>query len=261
MAGAKWIKFYPDMFNTSRRLKDIESLKKGDTFVVIWVKLLLLAGDVNDGGAIYITSKKPYTTKQLSDEFRKKEKDVSEALDLFEERGMIERDESGFIYIPSWEMYQDEDKLTVLREKNRIAQQRARERRKNGVLSRDASRDCHMTNGDKSRDCHAIEEEGRDRYHSYNHSLGRAPAPAREDAMTIEEKRRKELKYLRDDLGRGLVMLSDEQFEKICEELSLDEIHKYIPIVADEEEKGHHYTNKTHFQAIMEMVRKDRKAR
>lgn len=53
-------------------------------------------------------------------------------------------------------------------------------------------------------------------------------------------------------------MMSDEQFEQLCEELSYDELHKYIGIVADQEANGHRYTGKTHYQAIVEMVKKDR---
>lgn len=66
-------------------------------------------------------------------------------------------------------------------------------------------------------------------------------------------------KYLGGELGRGLVLLSTEQFNKICDELSYDEIHKYIGIVADCEENGQHYTKKTHYQAIMEMAQADRR--
>lgn len=65
--------------------------------------------------------------------------------------------------------------------------------------------------------------------------------------------------YLGGTLGRGRVLLSGEQFDKLCDELSRDELEKYIGVVADCEESGKHYTNKTHYQAIMEMARADRR--
>ena len=37
------------------------------------------------------------------------------------------------------------------------------------------------------------------------------------------------------------------------------ELEKYIGVIADCEESGKHYTNKTHYQAIIDMAREDRR--
>ena len=59
-------------------------------------------------------------------------------------------------------------------------------------------------------------------------------------------------------LGRGLVMLSEVQVNKLLDLLSLDEFNYYVGVIADAEEKGMHYRKKTHFQAILDMAEQDR---
>ena len=67
----------------------------------------------------------------------------------------------------------------------------------------------------------------------------------------------KKVKTLQGNLGGGVVMLSDEQIDKLLEVLSLEEFEKYVGIVRDCEQKGRHY-RKPHYQAILEMAQKDR---
>ena len=53
-------------------------------------------------------------------------------------------------------------------------------------------------------------------------------------------------------------MLSAEQQDDLLDKLSLDEFNKYVAIVADCERKGKRFKKKTHYQAILDMVAKDR---
>ena len=68
------------------------------------------------------------------------------------------------------------------------------------------------------------------------------------------------MRYLGGTLGKGVVMLSDDQFNSLLDELSLEEFNKSVGIVADMELSGKHYKKKTHYQAILDMVAKDRRA-
>jgi hypothetical protein len=43
--------------------------------------------------------------------------------------------------------------------------------------------------------------------------------------------------------------------------MSIEEFDYYVGVVAENELKGHHYKKKTHYQAILDMVAKDRKVR
>jgi hypothetical protein len=136
------------------------------------------------------------------------------------------------------------DKLAEIREQNRLRKQRQRENKR---LLADMSRDGHGTEGVTGHGCHAVEEEGEEEKEEESHSITHS---AREFAK---------MKLLGGTLGKGVVMLSDEQIDSLLDELSLDEFNKYVEIVADMELSGKHYKKKTHYQAILDMAAKDRR--
>ena len=74
-------------------------------------------------------------------------------------------------------------------------------------------------------------------------------------------KERLRLTYIDGSLGGGVVLLSQEQFDDLCDRLSYDELNKYIGIVRDCELAGQHYKKKTHYQAILDMAKKDRRVK
>lgn len=77
-------------------------------------------------------------------------------------------------------------------------------------------------------------------------------------AETLERMKRK---YLGGTLGQGLVMISGEQFAELCRILSLEELEHYMGVITSSERKGHHYTKRTHFEAIWDMAQKDRRTK
>lgn len=266
MAEVKWIKVSTDMFESNRKIKQIELMPEGDTILVIWLKLLLLAGNVNDGGNIYLTPEIPYTDEMLANELRRPLTTVRMALKVFEQYGMIEIIDD-ILHLSSWEKYQNVDRLAEMREYNRLAKQREREKKKLLVGVNDKS----MT----SQRCQDIEEEKEEEkeYHSFNHSSvseeekyieERVKAEDFEDeedadAYRKELKERLKLKYMDGTLGEGIVLMSDEQFDDLCDKLSLAEIDKYFAIIKECELNGKRYKRKSHYQAILDMVKKDRK--
>jgi hypothetical protein len=76
-----------------------------------------------------------------------------------------------------------------------------------------------------------------------------------------EVKERLKVKVLQGKLGKGVVRLSVEQIDDLLDKLSIDEFNKYVEIVADCELNGKPYRKKTHYQAILDMVAKDRRIR
>ena len=249
MPEVKWIKVSTDMFNNNRKITQIEHMPEGDTMLVIWLKLLLLAGNINDGGAIYLTPEIPYTEEMLSTELNRPLTTVKMALKVFEQFGMIEIIDNVY-YLSSWEKYQNTDRLAEIREKNRLSQQQSRARKKLLQDVNDTSRDSHVT----VTGCHAIEEEEEKDKEKDIHSFVLS-------AGSGVDKERIKLKYLGGSLGQGVVLLSDEQFEDLCDRLSIAEVDKYIGIVAECEKSGKRYKNKSHYQAILDMVAKDRKVK
>ncbi len=119
MADIEWIKLHLKTFRTSRKISAIERMKNGDTIIVIWFKLLCMAGEINDGGAIYVTPKIPFDEKSLADELKKPVAAVRTAIKVFEEHDMVFKDDAGFIRITNWEKYQSADKLAEIRAKDR----------------------------------------------------------------------------------------------------------------------------------------------
>ena len=243
MAEVKWIKLTTDMFD-NRKIRHLRRLPEGNNIVLIWVMLLTMAGRCNSGGMIFLTENIPYSPKMLADELDFEESTVALALKALEQLDMIVTD-NGFFSIVGWEEYQNTDRLAEIREQNRLAQQRSRAKKKLLQAVNDKSDDSHMT----VTVCHDIEEEieeekeKEEEFHSFIQ-----PAD-REDAK---------LKYLGGTLGQGVVLMSDEQFADLCDKLSIDELDKYIGIVAECEMNGQKFKKKTHYQAILDMVAKDR---
>lgn len=124
MADIKWIKIATEIFD-NRKIKQIENLPNGDSIIVIWFKLLCLAGNINDNGMVYFTQELPYTEQMLAAHFNRPLATVQMSLRTFEKFGMIEII-NDVLQISNWAKYQNIDKMNEIREYNRLAQQRHR---------------------------------------------------------------------------------------------------------------------------------------
>lgn len=147
----KWIKLSTDLFN-NRKIRQIESLPEGDALVVIWLKLLILASDVNDGGLVYFTKDIPYTDQILATQFGRPLSTVQLALKVFEEFGMIDI-ENELIRISNWEKYQNVEGMEKIREQNRLRKQAQRERERLALIGdvTGLSRDVTQENKNKNK--------------------------------------------------------------------------------------------------------------
>ena len=84
MSDVKWIKIVTDIFDDENILL-IEQMPDADSVIVIWFKLICLAGKQNNGGVFIMNNIVPYTLQMLSTIFRRKESIVTLALKTFEE--------------------------------------------------------------------------------------------------------------------------------------------------------------------------------
>lgn len=142
MAGVKWIKIVTDVFN-NRKIKQIEAMPDADAILVIWFKILCLAGNINDGGFITITKDIPYTEEMLANEFRRPLSTVRLAMNIFERYGMIEVVDD-VLKVSNWEKYQSIDRLAELKEYNRLAKQRERQKKRLTANVNDMSMTCQQ---------------------------------------------------------------------------------------------------------------------
>lgn len=152
MAEIKWIKIVTDIFD-NRKIKQIESLPDGDTIIVIWFKLLCLAGVINDNGSIYITQEIPYTEETLATQFNRPLATIQLAMKTFQAFGMIEVI-NDVLHISNWENYQNIEGMEKIREqtRKRVAKHRKNQRLK--LKSGNANVTLHVTQSnatDKNR--------------------------------------------------------------------------------------------------------------
>lgn len=152
MAEVKWIKMATNIWD-NRKIVQIESLPDGDTIIVIWLKLLCLAGTTNDSGMVYFTKEIPYTEQMLSTLFNRPLATIQFALKVFQEFEMISIIDD-FLQISNWKKYQNIEGMDKIREQNRIRKQNQRERQKIMIeqdTSRDMSRDVTQQNKIKNK--------------------------------------------------------------------------------------------------------------
>lgn len=311
MSEVKWIKICTDIFDDEKILL-IESMPEADAIIVIWFKLLCMAGKQNNSGVFMLNEKIAYTDEMLATIFRRPVNIVRLALNIFEQYGMIEIID-GAITVPNWEKHQSIDKMQILKEQNRKRVANFREKQKKLLIgdsvcqycggkatgidhiiplsrggldieentipcciecnriknnkplvdflnnNRDRIRDdlikknpklnkvvmlCNVTDHYKVMQCNETEEEKEEEkekeFHSFYQSGGK-------------------MEFMGGKLGKGVVLLSAEQEEDLLNRLSLDEFNKYVSIIADCELAGKKFKKKSHYQAILDMVEKDRK--
>lgn len=134
MAEVKWIKIVTDIFDDEKILL-IENMPEADGIIVIWFKLLCLAGKNNNKGVFTLNDKIAYTDEMLATIFRRPLNTVRLALKTFERYGMIEIVE-GVITIPNWSKHQTLDQIENRREYQRKYMAKKREEQKMLVESK-----------------------------------------------------------------------------------------------------------------------------
>ncbi len=120
----KWIKIVTDIFDDEKILI-IESMPDADTIIVIWFKLLCLAGKQNNSGVFTICERMPFTEEMFAAVFRRSLNSVRMAMKAFESLGMIEII-NDTVTIPTWHKHQSLDAYEKHKAADRLYQQRKR---------------------------------------------------------------------------------------------------------------------------------------
>lgn len=130
-SDVKWIKICSDIFD-DEKIMLIENLPSADSIIVIWFKLLCLAGKNNNSGVFILNDKIAYTDEMLATVFRRDINTVRLALKTFENYGMIEI-VSGVYTIPDWGKYQNLDKIEQKSQYMRNYMQEYRKKQKDKI--------------------------------------------------------------------------------------------------------------------------------
>ena len=156
MAAVKWIKVVTDIFDDEKMLM-IEGIPSADSIMVIWFKLLCLAGKSNNSGVFIFNDRIPYTDEMLATIFRRDINLVRLALRTFEQFGMIEIVDN-VITIPNWSKHQTLDAYERQKERDRLKKQKKRAAQK-ALISAQASALSGDVSGDASGDVPFLEED------------------------------------------------------------------------------------------------------
>lgn len=138
MGDVKWIKIVTDIFDDEKILL-IESMPSADSIIVIWFKLLCLAGKNNNSGVFMLNDKIAYTDEMLSTIFRRDVNTVRLALKSLEMYGMIEIIDN-VITIPNWSKHQNLDQLEERKEYMKEYMRKYRGKQKDLIECKDNSK-------------------------------------------------------------------------------------------------------------------------
>ena len=162
MAEVKWIKIVTDVFDDEKILM-IETMPEADTIIVIWFKLLCLAGKQNNSG-VFQMGQMPYTDEMFSTIFRRPLNTVRLALKTFEQFGMIEIVHNT-VTIPNWGKHQSIDQIEA---KNAYMKKYMREYREKQKLISSGNTNCktnsktNVSEADKRREEEIREDKNRE---------------------------------------------------------------------------------------------------
>jgi predicted phage replisome organizer len=129
MPEIKWIKITTDMFS-DEKIKLIEAMPEADALLVIWIRLICLAGRVNSNGNIFLSPDIPYNDEDLATIFNRPLNTVRLALATFKRYGMLEIDDNGVLFLPNFSKHQNIEGMQKIREqtKNRVAKHREKQK-------------------------------------------------------------------------------------------------------------------------------------
>ena len=238
MAEVKWIKIVTDVFDDEKTLM-IETLPEADSIIVIWFKLLCLAGKQNNSG-VFLMGRMPYTDEMFATVFRRPINTVRLALKTFEDFGMIEII-NDTVTIPNWDKHQSIDKLDKIREQTRLRVAKHREKQK--AISGSVT----VTEGN------ATEESRKDKKRTEENRTDVEADESIATATTTDQ-----LKLIGGSLGKGVVYLTDRQLGDLMDRLGLDAFNRYVDRLANFIIKKNAHVN-SHYDTILKWYEEDTK--
>lgn len=277
MAEVQWIRLIVGMFdgNSFKRIKraKIGGVSYRDKLTAVWFELLDLAGKSNSHGYLIDNNEIPYRSfEDIATMLDRDEKEIELCIQFFINEKMVEIVDDVYC-LTNFMKYQNQDGLEKIREQTRKRVAECRKRKQLAQSNVTCNATCNVT----VTQCNALEEEKEKDKEKESHSIIRSSAceddyvkkkvieegfvPGTKGAEVYAREVREGLKqrYFGDELGQGVIFMSDEQFNDLCERYSPEEIDKYFSIIVDCERSGKKYKKKSHYQAVIDMATEDRK--
>lgn len=133
MAEVKWIKLTVNMFD-DEKIRLIQAMPEADAIIIIWIRLLTLAGKTNSDGQIFITENMPYNEEMLATLFNKPINTIRLAIETLRKFGMVDLLGDGIIFVNNWEKHQNVDGMEKIKLQNAERNRKYRERKKQESL-------------------------------------------------------------------------------------------------------------------------------
>ncbi len=241
MADVKWIKLNVDMFD-DEKIKIIQAMPDGDSLLVVWIKLITLAGKTNDGGYIYISDNIPYTEEMLSVIMNKPLATIRLALQTFTNLKMLDNDTKG-IYLVNFDKHQSLDKLEKIKEQNRERQAKFKEKRRlllQSNVTNNVSGNAKVTQGN-AIDIEVDKEKEKEK---------------EVDVVSANNGIENTFELMGGQLGRGVILMTQQQQDELLDKLGFDAFNHYVEKLADFIiEKDAKVSN--HYATILKWARED----
>ena len=268
MADVKWIKMIVGMFD-GISFKKIKRAKIGgesyrDKLTAVWFELLDLAGRCNHNGSLVETDGIPFTELgDIAAQIDRDEDELELCMNFYLKERMVTIVADAYT-ITNWCIFQNVDGMEKIRENKRLAQARWRAKQKALPVVDSAvdSTRCPVDGTEEERE----EEKNKDidlenerkSESAFDQSINIALDRLSTKLSTNEDTKRK---VLGGELGKGVVLLSQEQMDDLLDRLSIEEFDHYVSVVADCILNGKQYKRKTHYQAILDMAEADRRVK
>ena len=251
MADSKkfyWLKLRRDFFKR-HDIRIIEEMPNGKDYVLFYLKLLLES--IDHEGSLRFSDTIPYNENMLSVITNTNIDIVRAAMKLFTELNLVDIFDDQTIYMGEVEKMigsesESAERMRRLRQKQRPSLCDGNVRKSDTEIEKEIQKDIDLD----------LEIE-RKNESAFDRSIDTESFNLSTKLSTEDTKR----KVLGGELGKGVVLLSQEQMDDLLERLSIEEFDYYVGVVADCILKGKQYKRKTHYQAILDMAEADRRVK
>ena len=240
-----WLKLKRDFFKR-HDIRIIEEMTNGKDYVLFYLKLLLES--IDHEGSLRFSDTIPYNEQMLSVITNTNVDIVRSAMKLFIELQLIEIFDDKTIYMGEVE------KMIGSESESAVRMRRLRQKQQASLCDGDVQKSDIEKEIKKDKDIEL--EIERKNESSFDQPSESTLSDFSTELSTSADRKRISLGG---ELGKGVVLLSQEQMDDLLDKLSLEEFDYYVGVVADCILKGKPFKRKTHYQAILDMALADRK--
>ena len=243
-----WLKLKRDFFKR-HDIRIIEEMPNGKDYVLFYLKLLLES--IDHEGSLRFSDTIPYNEQMLSVVTNTNIDIVRSAMKLFTELKLMEVLDDATIYMAEVNNMIGSESWSAERVR------RFRSKQQQALLCNADVTSCNEEKEiEKEKDLDIDIENERKSESSFTQPFQREYDDLSTELSTDGDKTRRSLGG---ELGKGVVLLSQEQMDDLLDKLSIEEFDHYVGVVADCILNGKPFKRKTHYQAILDMAMADRR--